>query len=528
MPQISASNQPHPPGEAARIVPVCVANDDVEPLIVDTPGGRFQAQFVPDLPVSSLGALVFFAQFLATSGGFEALVADTPLSYESNRAHAPRDVLGTLLLGILAGHYRYAHLAALRCDALAPSLLGLAAIVSEDCVRRALRRISAEAGQDWLRRHLDQSCHEFLDSKWILDIDVTIKPIYGHQEGATLGYNPQKPGRPSHAYHTYWIATLRLCLDVEVHAGNQSAAGHGFTGLWSLIDRLPAQRRPHFLRGDCAYGQEKLMCEAEVRKQDYLFKLRRTAKARDLVAWLERDTTTVWTDAGQGWASAEGQLLLTGWSLQRRVVVLRRPLNDQGSRARRRFAREQATQGLLFSGPDATLCEPIIYEHQILVTSLPYERLTLATLYRERGDAENPFDELKNQWSWSGFTTHHLPSCQHAARLAALAYNWWTLYHRLLQPGQHHEAISTRPRLLIGAARQTEHAGQRRLDVRLSHAEAPQLQILIERVSIWLQDLLRNAQQWTRPQRWAQIVARILRENFPAIGPEPPLALAPS
>ena len=215
-------------------------------------------------------------------------------------------MLGTLLLGILSGHYRYAHLAALRCDALAPSLLGLAAIVSEDCVRRALRRISAEAGQDWLRRHLDQSCHEFLDSKWILDIDVTIKPIYGHQEGATLGYNPQKPGRPSHAYHTYWIATLRLCLDVEVHAGNQSAAGHGFTGLWSLIDRLPAQRRPHFLRGDCAYGQEKLMCEAEVRKQDYLFKLRRTAKARDLVAWLERDTTTVWTDAGQGWASAEG------------------------------------------------------------------------------------------------------------------------------------------------------------------------------------------------------------------------------
>ena len=185
MPQISASNQPHPPGEAARIVPVCVANDDVEPLIVDTPGGRFQAQFVPDLPVSSLGALVFFAQFLATSGGFEALVADTPLSYESNRAHAPRDVLGTLLLGILSGHYRYAHLAALRCDALAPSLLGLAAIVSEDCVRRALRRISAEAGQDWLRRHLDQSCHEFLDSKWILDIDVTIKPIYGHQEGVS-------------------------------------------------------------------------------------------------------------------------------------------------------------------------------------------------------------------------------------------------------------------------------------------------------------------------------------------------------
>jgi len=29
---------------------------------------------------------------------------------------------------------------------------------------------------------------------------------------------------------------------------------------------------------------------------------------------------------------------------------------------------------------------------------------TLAPMYRARGDAENPFDELKNQWGWGGFT----------------------------------------------------------------------------------------------------------------------------
>jgi hypothetical protein len=87
---------------------------------VDTPRGRFRAQFTPDLPVSSLGALVFFAQFLATTKAFDSLVADTPLGYASDRAHSPRDVLGTLLLGLLSGHYRYAHLAALRGDDIAP------------------------------------------------------------------------------------------------------------------------------------------------------------------------------------------------------------------------------------------------------------------------------------------------------------------------------------------------------------------------------------------------------------------------
>jgi len=36
----------------------------------------------------------------------------------------------------------------------------------------------------------------------------------------------------------------------------------------------------------------------------------------------------------------------------------------------------------------------------------------LAQLYRDRGDSENPFDELKNQWGWAGFTT----ATSHAAR----------------------------------------------------------------------------------------------------------------
>lgn len=142
----------------------------------------------------------------------------------------PRDVLGFLLLSILAGHYRYAHLAALRGDDIGPRLPGLRTIVSEDCVRRALRRIGPKEGRDWLGRHLDQSRHSFLDTKWVLNIGVTTKLIYGRQEGASVGYYPHKPGRPSRAYRTYWVATLRQCLDVEVHPGNQTAAGHGFTG----------------------------------------------------------------------------------------------------------------------------------------------------------------------------------------------------------------------------------------------------------------------------------------------------------
>ncbi|MEJ2118411.1 MAG: hypothetical protein P8Y36_11175, partial [Alphaproteobacteria bacterium] len=40
-----------------------------------------------------------------------------------------------------------------------------------------------------------------------------------HQEGAVVGYNPKKPGRPSHVHHTYMLAGLRLVMGVETAPG---------------------------------------------------------------------------------------------------------------------------------------------------------------------------------------------------------------------------------------------------------------------------------------------------------------------
>ena len=54
-----------------------------------------------------------------------------------------------------------------------------------------------------------------LSEPWILDCEVMVKPLYSRQEGEKKGYNPHKPGRSSHPYHIYFIANLRLILDVD-------------------------------------------------------------------------------------------------------------------------------------------------------------------------------------------------------------------------------------------------------------------------------------------------------------------------
>ena len=71
----------------------------------------------------------------------------------------------------------------------------------------------------------------------ILGIDTTIKPLYGKQEGAVVSYKPKKPGRPSHSYHTYLMAGLRLVMGVEVKAGNEHSSSHTLTGQHAHFDK---------------------------------------------------------------------------------------------------------------------------------------------------------------------------------------------------------------------------------------------------------------------------------------------------
>ena len=77
--------------------------------------------------------------------------------------------------------------------------------------------------------------------------------------------------------------------------------------------------------------------------------------------------------------------------------------------------------------------------------STDFSILALAQRYRDRADAENNFDELKNQWGWGGLTTHDWARCQWVARRVALVYNGWTLFVRWAPPNKHVEAISRRP-----------------------------------------------------------------------------------
>jgi hypothetical protein len=501
----------HPAGEVLETQPKGDPAVLAAPLVVDTHGRRFHVEWDPAAPVTPLGQLVFFSQFLATAGLFHDWVKSCPLVFTSNNAPALNDLLGTSTLAILTGQHRYSHVTALRADTVNPAGFGMSKVCSEDSVRRAFAGADPVACARWQSGALRRTWLPALRHPWIMDIDATVKPLYGHQEGAEIGYNPHKPGRPSHAYHSLFVRGLRLVLDVAVHSGKQTAATYGRENLWRVWDNLPAECRPWLMCGDSSYGHEGLLAECEARAQKYLFRLRRSAGVKQLVQTLEREGG--WKPAVNGWAGMEGRLQLTGWTAKRRVVVLRRKVE-------RKTEKESAHE---LGWPLLAQCGPATeYEYQVLVTNLSDELLSIADLYRQRADAENVYDELKNQWGWGGFMTKDLLRCQVAARNVALIYNWWSLFVRCAEPERPREAVTSRPLLLCAVGRMIESGRQITLRLTSTHAQAAHAQTLLTNLSLFLSGLNNTAEQLSPSQCWERIWARILtplltpREALPA------------
>ena len=372
---------------------------------------------------------------------------------------------------------------------------------------------------------LSDSTREALVIGWILDIDTTIKLLYGHQDGAEISYNPTKPGRPSHVIHTYWIANVRLVLDAEVQGGKSHAARHSLPRLVVLLKALPVEQRPRLVRGDIAFGVDPVMRELEDMGQAYLFKLKQSAGVKRLIERLWRNTD--WWDMGDGYHAAETRLKLSGWEHDRRVVVVRRAVRQSLAVEVKPDSTRKGQQSLQFANVDTGK----LWEYAVLVTNSDYPLASIGQLYRDRADCENGFDELKNQWGWGGYTTQDLERCNLSARAVALIYNWWSGYVRLAHPIARLEAITARPLLLAGIARQTSHAGQSRLLVTITHACADQVKAMITNVRKGLDSVIASAPQLTKPERWKALVQYIIAKIVPATrgkGPSPPQLAPPA
>jgi hypothetical protein len=95
-------------------------------------------------------------------------------------------------------------------------------------------------------------------------------------------------------------------------------------GSIGLLERLPKDCQPAFIRGDCDCGNDPVMSQLEATDRLYLFKLKRSKRVKELIAQVH--VLGAWTRYNAEWESKESTLAIYGWKRARRVVVARRRL----------------------------------------------------------------------------------------------------------------------------------------------------------------------------------------------------------
>ena len=489
---------------------------------VTTIGGVKTVKWDNSKSFTPVGQLLFFSQFLAAGNQFKNFVENCPIFFKSNNAPEKKDVLGSLVLSIIMGFNRYSHIGQIYGDDVSATILGLNQICSSDSVRRAIKKIDETAGLKWINECLLESYLELLSCSWILDIDATVKNLYGKQEEATIGYNPRHPGRPSHNYHSFFIANIRIILGLEVRAGNEHSGSFGLEELFKFIDGLPKEKHPWMIRGDVSYGSDKMMIACESRFIGYIFKLRSSPNVKALIQKIE-SSNDKWESAGNGWQGCKSKLKLYGWKKERNVVVLR----YQDKKPQKQLTKEigQDKGAVQLSLPELFEEDECSWKYNVLVTSDDASIFELAQRYRDRGDCENVYDEMKNQWGWAGFVTQDISSTRIVAAIVALVANWWNIYSRLAMDDKHIEAKTSRALLLHAVGEMTRHSGQTTLRISSSHNNVEKIVKATSYISNFLSDL--TAKQLDFNANWTTILRRAYWRFFGDLG-NPPPALIPT
>jgi hypothetical protein len=134
--------------------------------------------------------------------------------------------------GLALGAERFECFTRYRRDWLLGKLLGVKRFCSPDTMRRLFLRFHYREVTEVSEQLMGYSL-AFMRSILLghtLDLDSTVLCRYGEQEGSLKGYNPKKPGRPSHHPLVAFLAEGRRLLWGRYAVGTAGVP----TGVWSF------------------------------------------------------------------------------------------------------------------------------------------------------------------------------------------------------------------------------------------------------------------------------------------------------
>src|ERR671910_3151685 len=181
--------------------------------------------------------------------------------------------------GLALGAERFEHFTRYRRDRLLGELLGMERFASPDTIRRLFLRFDyrrvTEVSERLMRFSLSRMRPIMLGHT--VDLDSTVFCRYGQQQGSLRGYNPYKPGRPSHHPLVAFLAEGRRLLWATLRSGNTGSANGSVEFMRQALEVLPARHRIGLVRADAGFFEKRFLEHLEHEGLPYIIVARLTA-----------------------------------------------------------------------------------------------------------------------------------------------------------------------------------------------------------------------------------------------------------
>lgn len=379
--------------------------------------GQVQIAFTNKQLTAWGGVCSVVAKFLERIRFREWVLDHVPIEEKSPNAKGIYEKVLALLLTSLTGGTRFSHLAW-----WSHGIEGLKACFGVEWLPQATSVVTRFFGKfrqgenEKLRSAAVGLSVELIEAEKIkeddLIFDSTVCERYGQQEGARKGYNPKKPGRPSH--HPLKAG---LGSGYVVNLWNRRGDTHSAHQLIAFYDQtrlgLPKGLLIRWVLADSGLSEEAFLEHLERGNQRYIIALRLTAYVQQAIRGI-----CPWYELENGLEVAEATVKLSTWKKARRLIMIRQHVPTR--------PKASGKQPMLFR----ELEEHKEYRYSVLVSNeekLPPEEIWRT--YRPRANEENCIKELKEGYGWDEFNVHSFWGTEAAMLLIGMVcYN---LVHHL-------------------------------------------------------------------------------------------------
>jgi hypothetical protein len=369
-----------------------------------------------DKEITAHGGIVLLQKMMDKMSFFDFLKT-TPLPQPgSNRGYDPVQIITQFIISVWCGANRYEHLEVTRFDVVIQKLFGWKQMAGHRAFVRFFKKFTMETNANVFEKFYQWFFDNLLFNNFTLDLDSSIVTRYGNQQGASIGYNPKKPGRKSHHPLMAFVADVEMVANFWLRSGDAHTANNFEPFLIQTLSHLK-NKTIGLLRADSGFYSNKNFLLLENRPQPIPYII-----ACPMYITIQRtiQSQKVWMLLDQGVEIAETNYQSPTWQAPRRIIMVRQKI----------ALRPKATGKVLSLFEEDEVMNG--YRHSCYVTSLTLPAAEAWRIYRNRATAENKIKELKYDYAIDKINQHGFDATEATINFIMVAYNLMSLFKQVI------------------------------------------------------------------------------------------------